>query len=295
MKSKSMKLSNRIYQIVLISIAIIIGIVCLVPLINVIAISFSSSEYVIAGEVKLLPKGFNLESYKYIFGQSAFWSSLWVSIKKVVIGLSLNMILTVTAAYPLSKKDSKFRFRTIFAWFFFFTMLFGGGTLPWYFEIKMLGLLDTIWALVLPGAVNVFGIIILLNFFKQIPPELEEAAKIDGANQWQILFKVYIPLSMGPIATVALINFVGHWNAWFDGIMLITNPENMPLQSYIHTIVSQSVSDIYKYQTGHEFSIMCDQTIKSALITASIIPIILMFPLMQRFLSTGIVMGSTNE
>ena len=135
----------------------------------------------------------------------------------------------------------------------------------------------------------------LLNFYKQIPSELEEAAKIDGANQWQILFRVYIPLSLGPIATVALINFVGHWNAWYDGIMLITNPEHMPLQSYIQTILSQSVSDIYKYQNTPEYMVMCDQTIKSALITSSIIPIILMFPLMQRFLSTGIVMGSVNE
>lgn len=295
MRFKKAKLRQNIYQIVLITIAILLSFICLLPLINIVAISFSHSQYVIAGEVGLIPKGFNLVSYKYIFRQSTFWSSLWVSTKKVVIGLSLNMILSITAAYPLSKSDSKFKHRTLYAWIFFFTMLFSGGTLPWYFEIKMLGLLDTIWALVLPGAVNVFAIIILLNFFKKIPPEIEEAAKVDGANQWQILLRVYVPLSMGPIATVALINFVGHWNAWFDGIMLITNPENMPLQSYIHTVVSQTVSDIYKYQTGTEYSVMCDQTTRAALIVSSIIPIILMFPLMQKFLNTGIVLGSINE
>ncbi|MEG2159047.1 MAG: carbohydrate ABC transporter permease, partial [Clostridia bacterium] len=156
------------------------------------------------------------------------WTSLLITLERVVIGVPLNVILCILCAYPLSKATRQFKFRTPYVWFLFITILFSGGLLPWFFLINSLNMMDTIWALVLPGAVPVFSVILMLNYFRQVPVELEEAAEIDGANQWQILFKIYVPVALPAIATISLFSFVFHWNSWFDGKLLSTDPANLP-------------------------------------------------------------------
>lgn len=267
---------------------------CVLPLLNMLAVSFSDKNAVSAGLVGIFPIGFNLSSYRYVLEKAALWRAFWVTVKRVVLGVSMNVVLAVVTAYPLSKERKAFSFRTFYVWVLFLTILFNGGLIPWYFLIHFMGMMDTIWALVVPGAVPVFNIVLLINFYRQLPKELEEAALMDGASQIKILTKVFIPTSVPAIATITLFSFIWHWNSWFDGMLLMNNPENMPLQSYIQTILIQANTDLYKYRGWEEYAAMGEKTFKAAQIMVSILPLIIVYPFVQRFLTSGIVMGSVK-
>jgi putative aldouronate transport system permease protein len=270
------------------------AILCIIPLIHVAAMSFSSNASAAAGKVTLWPVDFTLNSYNYVAKRAAFWHSMLVSVERVVLGTAINLLLTIMIAYPLSKETKEFRFRSIYTWIFFITMLFGGGLIPWYMVIKQMGLLDKIWALILPGAVPVFSVILLLNFFRQVPKELCEAAFIDGAGHWTTLWKVYVPVSTPALATIALFAMVGHWNSWFDGLILMNKPQNYPLQSYIQTIVVQRSYSMMTREEIQELASISDKTLRAAQIFLGSLPIILVYPFLQKFFVKGIVLGSVK-
>ncbi|WP_139997196.1 carbohydrate ABC transporter permease [Paenibacillus paridis] len=271
-----------------------VAILCIFPLIHIIAVSFSASSAAAAGYVKLWPVDFTLASYEYTASRGEFWQSMWVSIKRLGIGTPLNLLLTILVAYPLSKESHALRFRLIYAWAFFLTMLFNGGLIPWYVTLKEYGLLNSIWALVLPGAVPVFSIILLLNFFREVPKELEEAALIDGAGQWTTLWKIYVPISKPALATLALFAMVEHWNSWFDGLILMGNPSNYPLQSYIQTIViQQNLSNVSRDELL-ALAQISDRTLKASQIFLGSLPIIMAYPFLQKYFVKGIVLGSVK-
>ena len=188
------------------------AIVCLLPIINVLAISFSSSAKASAGLVGLVPLEFNLQSYKYALTKPQFLTSFLTSVERVILGLVINMTCTVLTAYPLSKSSRELKGRNIYAWFMFITMIFSGGLIPQFMVVNQLKLMNTVWALILPGAVPVFNVIILMNFFKQIPKEIQESAMMDGAGHLRILAQLYLPLSLPSLATITLFTVVGHWN-----------------------------------------------------------------------------------
>ncbi|QTH43244.1 carbohydrate ABC transporter permease [Cohnella sp. LGH] len=269
--------------------------VCLLPLIHVLAVSFSSSQAAAAGYVKLWPVQFTLRSYEFVSGKQEFLDSLLITLERVGIGVALNMLLTVLIAYPLSKETSAFRSRTLYAWIFVFTILFSGGLIPLYMIVKDTMIMDSIWALVLPGAVPVFNVILMLNFFRGLPKELEEAAYIDGAGHMTVLWKIYIPLSMASLATVTLFSTVGHWNSWFDGLIFMNSPADYPLQSYLQTVVIQQDLSLFSVKSMERFSEINDQTAKSAQIFLGALPILLLYPFLQRFFIKGIVLGSVKE
>jgi putative aldouronate transport system permease protein len=270
------------------------AILCIIPLIHVAAMSFSSNASAAAGKVTLWPVDFTLNSYNYVAKRAAFWHSMLVSVERVVLGTAINLLLTIMIAYPLSKETKEFRSRSIYTWIFFITMLFGGGLIPWYMVIKQMGLLDKIWALILPGAVPVFSVILLLNFFRQVPKELCEAAFIDGAGHWTTLWKVYVPVSTPALATIALFAMVGHWNSWFDGLILMNKPQNYPLQSYIQTIVVQRTYSMMTREEIQELASISDKTLRAAQIFLGSLPIILVYPFLQKFFVKGIVLGSVK-
>lgn len=270
------------------------AILCIIPLIHVAAMSFSSNASAAAGKVTLWPVDFTLNSYNYVAKRAAFWHSMFVSVERVVLGTAINLLLTIMIAYPLSKETKEFRFRSIYTWVFFITMLFGGGLIPWYMVIRQMGLLDKIWALILPGAVPVFSVILLLNFFRQVPKELCEAAFIDGAGHWTTLWKVYVPVSTPALATIALFAMVGHWNSWFDGLILMNKPQNYPLQSYIQTIVVQRSYSMMTREEIQELASISDKTLRAAQIFLGSLPIILVYPFLQKFFVKGIVLGSVK-
>jgi len=292
MKNKSF--SGKIFMIVNVSILIFLTLICVLPLINVLSISFSSSAAASAGKIKLLPVDFNISSYKYVLSKHEFIISLIVSFKRLFLGVIVNMILTILVAYPLSKDNKTFRSRSIYTWFFLITILFSGGLIPTYMVLRSFGILDTIWALILPGAVPVFNVILLLNFFKEVPIEIEEAAFIDGAGPWLSLLKIYIPLSTPSLATIVLFCAVGHWNSWFDGLIYMNNPSHYPLQSYLQTVIINTDMSRVSASQLKDMALISDRTTKAAQIFIGAIPILCVYPFLQKYFTKGMTLGSVK-
>lgn len=270
---------------------------CVVPILNLLAISFSSSQAIIENKVGLLPVDFTTKAYEYVLNNDKFWTSSLVSLKRVVIGLPLNILMIVLVAYPLSKSDYAFPARKFYVAFMLTVMLFNGGMMPTYFIVAKTGLIDTIWSLLLPGAVPIFSCIVLMNFFRGIPEQLEEAARLDGANQLQIMTKVYLPLSKPSLATVALFSLVQHWNSWFDGLIYSNYTYNYPLQSYLQTLVATNTQALLTgdLKSFMEMMDINDTNMKAAQIFISIIPLMVVYPFLQQYFTTGLTVGSVKE
>lgn len=289
-ESRARRLFNTSNVIVLLLLAFL----CLFPFIHVLAVSFSNKVYVSAGMVTFWPKGFTLASYSFLIRRQAFWNSFGVSIYRTILGGSINVFLIILTAYPLSKDSARLRFRTAYAWFFFVTMLISGGLIPNYLLITSLKLRDTIWALVLPGAVPVYNLILMLSFFRQVPVELEEAAVIDGAGTLRTLFQIYVPVSVPAIATITLFCVVHHWNAWFDGMLYISSPDKLPLQTFLRgAITNLDMSDVSSADWDL-IKLMSDRSLKCAQIVIACIPILCIYPFLQRYFVKGIVLGSVK-
>lgn len=274
----------------------VVGLLCILPLVNVLALSFSSNEAIQAGKVTFWPVEFSTQAYRFVAQKEAFLLSIWVSVKRVGFGLLVNMALTILVAYPLSKEQSQFRMRTAYAWIFVFTILFSGGLVPTYLVVKELGMLDTLWALVLPGAVPIFNVILMLNFFRALPKELMEASFIDGCGHWKLLWKIVLPLSTPSIATVGLFTIVGHWNEWFSGIIYMNDSVHYPLASYLQTvIVNLDISKITDIDDAIYLQSLNDRAVRAAQIFLGALPIFCVYPFLQRYFMTGIVLGSVKE
>lgn len=286
--------SSRLFVVLNYIIIGFLALSCLIPLIHIFAISLSDSAAATGGLVVLWPVNFTLESYAYVARRAAFWHSMLVSVIRVIVGVGLNMIFCIVCAYPLSKEKDQFRFRTVYAWYFFLTMLVSGGLIPLYMVIRQTGLMGTFWALVIPGAVPVYNIILLLNFFRQTPRELEEAAIIDGAGQWRIMWQIFVPTSTAALATVALLSTVYHWNEWFNGILYMKTPDQYPLQSYLRTIVIDMKLTNMGANDWQALALVSDKTVKCAQIFLASIPILLAYPFLQRYFVKGMVLGSVK-
>jgi len=272
-----------------------ITLICLLPIINIVAISFSSKTAAAAGEVAFWPKEFTIAAYKFLLRRTEFWRAMGVTLKRVALGGCLTMLITLLTAYPLSKSESEFRGRTAFTWIFFFTSLFGGGLIPGYILITQLGLMDSIWALVLPAGVQVFNIVVLLNFFRQIPKALEEAAIMDGANHLTILFRIFVPNSLPAIATITLFVVVGHWNSWFDGLLFMNFPENYPLQTFLQTMIIGKDFSIISWSDVIGRNEISEKTVQSAQIFIGALPIMMVYPFLQNYFVKGLIIGSVKE
>ncbi|MGO4499516.1 carbohydrate ABC transporter permease [Paenibacillus sp. 2RAB27] len=272
-----------------------LSVLCVLPLIHLLAMSLSSNNAVATGSVTFWPVEFTWKSYQFIMDKPEFMASFIISIKRVVLGVIVNMVLTILVAYPLSKEAASFKGRTVYVWIFVFTMLFSGGIIPIYMTMRSLGLLDTIWALILTHAVPVYNVVILLNFFRALPKELEEAALMDGAGQWRILWNIYLPLSTPSLATLTLFATVSHWNSWFDGILFMNSPSHYPLQSYLYTVVV-GLDTLIKSNTDLEMlALISDRTARAAQIFLGAIPILVIYPFLQRYFTKGIILGSVKE
>jgi putative aldouronate transport system permease protein len=272
----------------------LLGLLCLFPLLHILALSFSSATAAASGKVTVWPIDFTALSYQFVLNNPAFGKSFLISLLRVLVGTPINMILTILVAYPLSRSRSEFRARDYFAWFFIITILFSGGLIPWYMVISQTGLIDNFWALIIPGALPIFNVILLANSFRSIPKELEEAATMDGAGHWSILFEILLPMSVPVLATVTLFVMVGHWNAWFDGLILMNSPDKYPLQSYLQTVV---VNADPRMLTEHDLAllkIISDRTTRAAQIFIAMVPILIVYPFLQRYFTTGIKLGSVK-
>lgn len=269
----------------------ILAVICLVPFLHIVAVSFSDAASNAAGNIGILPVGFQLDAYREIFSDGEVLRAFGITVLRMILGTLWSMFLTVCAAYPLSLPKGEFYGRQFFVVFFFISMLFSGGAIPYYILIKDLGLIDTLWALVL-GGVPVGNTIILMNFFRTLPRGLYESAQLDGASHWTILSRIYLPLAKPSLATLSLFCLVGHWNDWYSGLVYMKNTENYPLQTYIYSMMQSSASFA---DSAIKETVAPRQAVIAALICVSMIPILIAFPFLQKNLKTGLVLGSVKE
>ena len=290
--------SRRLCVVVIYIFLALTALTCLLPFVNLLAISLSEGKYVAAGAVKLWPKGFNLSSYKFILQKAEFFRAFSISLVRTVLGVALNIGFIVLTAYPLSKSVTSFKGKKIYSWIFIGAMLFVPTLVPTYMVIRSLGLLDTLWALVLPTALPVFNMILMMNFFRELPHELEEASFMDGAGHWTILWKVYIPLSKPAIATVTLFCVVAHWNAWFDGMLYMNTTAKYPLQSYLQTVTVNAQQLLSKSGANPNMasliSLINNDTAKAAQLFLAMVPIFIIYPFLQKYFTTGLTAGSVK-
>jgi len=283
--------STLIYLIVT-----VMALSCLLPLINMVAISFSDNAAASANLVGLVPVNFTLVSYNKLVGESQFIRSFIISVIRVVLGTSINILLILTMAYPLSKTRQEFKSHDIYMNLLIFAMLFSGGMIPLYLTVKNLRLSDSIWALILPGAVPIFSVILLMNFFRGVPKSLEEAALIDGAGVWTVLFRIFVPVSLPAIATVTLFAVVGHWNDYLSALIYIKNAEDYPLMTYIQQLSTAiDISTETDPEKIEEYLKISSRTLNAAKIVVATVPILCIYPFLQKYFVSGIVIGSVKE
>ena len=280
-----MKRKYNVVDVIIITFLMILTLTCLIPILNTLAMSFSDKTSAALGQVTFYPVNFTTAAYVEMFQDNRFFTAFGVSVLRVLLGTTINLVLSIMMAYPLSKKPSEFRFRNVYMWILVFTMMFNGGLVPTFLVVNQMHLIDTIWALVLPCAVNVFNTIILMNFYKEgIPNALEEAARVDGAGPWTILLRVIIPLAKPSIATIALFSVVFHWNSFFDGKIYINSPLNQPLQTYIQSLTVQVSPQTLANMTPDEIIRKMEVssiTFNSAKAFVSMIPILAIYPFLQ--------------
>lgn len=264
-----------------------------VPLINIIAQSLSSPGDVIAGRVGLWPVNFNINAYKEVFASSLLIGGYFNSILYTVVGTGVNILLTVMAAYPLSRHD--FAGRGIMTGLFVFTMIFTAPLIPTYLNVRSLGLLDSIWAMVLPGAISVYNMIIARTFFQNsIPGEMIEAAELDGANDIQIMLQLVLPLSKSILAVLVLFYAVTHWNAYFDAFIYLSSESKFPLQVVLRNVLANAtlIEQMANISNEQASRLAMVEVLKYAIIVFGSIPVICLYPFVQRHFVKGVMIGS---
>ncbi|WP_405079109.1 carbohydrate ABC transporter permease [Paenibacillus chitinolyticus] len=273
----------------------LVSLIVLYPLVFVLVASFSSPEAVMRGEVWLWPKDITWMGYTKIFQNNEILTGYLNTIVYTVVGTAINLILSVAAAYPLSRKD--FAGRNAISALMVFTMFFSGGMVPTYLLVKNLGMLNTMWALIIPGAVSVYNIIIMRTFFQSsIPGEMQEAASIDGCSNLGILWKIVLPLSMPIIAVMILFYSVGHWNSYFSGLMYLTDRDKYPLQLFLREILIQGQMQemLGVGDDSHARNVMEGEAIKYAVVIVANLPVLMLYPFLQRYFVKGVMIGSVK-
>lgn len=282
-------------QVVLVAIVILVSLTCVVPFLNIIAMSLSSKSAILGSRVTLWPVEFTTDTYKYLFNNKDMMYSMRYTVLVTVIYTALAMLMTILMAYPLTKK--RLKGRKFFSFLALFTMYFSGGTIPIYLNIKELGLLDTMWALIIPGVLSTYNMIIMKSFFTSIPDSLEEAATIDGANDFQILVQVYLPLSLASIATLTLFYAVGKWNSFQDALYYIQTKSLQPLQLKLYNAIkgAESAVDTAAAEGGANAAANdAAESIKYATIIFATLPILVVYPFVQRYFVSGVTIGAVK-
>ncbi|MBO9610444.1 MAG: carbohydrate ABC transporter permease [Paenibacillaceae bacterium] len=272
----------------------LLALVTFIPIWHVVNVSISSSRSVLGARLMMWPQEVSLDSYRFIFRNDVLLRSFGITAFITIVGTALNLLFTTSGAYVLSKRELPGA--SFFLLLIVITMLFSAGIIPGYMLIRSLGLLNSVWAMILPGLVSAFNLILMRNFFWSVPESLTESAKIDGAGELRILLQVMIPLSVPAIATIGLFYAVGHWNEFFRGVFYINDSSKWPLQVLMRNIVSQAdmselgVSNQQMYG-GAKLNVL---TIQSATIVAATLPIVCAYPFLQKYFAKGIMLGAVK-
>ncbi len=290
-------IKNRMIDAVIYIILLILALSCLIPVYHIFVLSLSDKYAIAANRVTFWPIGFQTYAYERIFTDGRTLRAMMVSVGRTVIGTVLNMIILVLAAYPLSLEREELKGRDFLMWFLYIPAFFGGGLIPTYLQMKNLHLVNNPLVLIINGGLFTVGnSIILLNFFRNLPKGLSESAKMDGATHFDILFRIFIPLSKASLATLTLFNMVGLWNEWFNGMIYLNDMDWYPLQTLLQQKISNPIDPTKMTKEELELAMkLSDRTLISAQIFVSTVPIMLVYPFLQKYFMTGIVLGSVKE
>jgi len=271
---------------------LLVSIVTLYPFWHVLMYSLSDPKLAMGGGLFLWMKGFSLTSYELLLQSKGIYTAYGNSIFRLVIGTAINVLLTAMLAYPLSIR--RFVGRYTITLLIFFTMLFSGGMIPTYLIVKELGLIDSIWSLIIPGALSAWNLIILKNYFQSLPAELEESANIDGAAPIRILFSIILPVSGPVIAAIALFYGVAHWNSFFDAILYINSDAKQVLQVFLRTMLqSSSLQQVQGSENlASSIGLVTEESVKMATVVVSVIPMLIVYPFLQKYYVKGVMVGS---
>jgi len=281
-------LSARIIQIVLILILAIVSFVALVPILHVLATSLSSPTAALQSRFLLFPREITLDAYRFILSASSFWNSMGVSLRITIVGTFLRILVTFMLAYALAHRDLPGA--KVMSYAVLFTMIFNAGMIPTFMTVVGYGLRNTLWALMLPTLIDPFNLIIIRTFISNIPKEIEESAKIDGCNDVRILFTIIVPLSMAAIATFSLFYAVALWNAFFDAILYISDPDLFPVQVLLRQVIMQGAG----MDSAADDIFVPPRTVRMAVIIASTLPIMMVYPFIQKHFAKGVMLGSVK-
>jgi putative aldouronate transport system permease protein len=273
---------------------ILITLLCIYPVWYMLVVSFSDKSAVAAGHVFLWPKDFTVAAYRLILDDIQFFKSFGISVARVILGTITTFVVVVLMAYPLSKTSREFKPRNIIMWILIFAMLFNGGLVPWYMTMKALGLTNNIWGLVLGGGLPVFNVILVMNFFRNLPKELEESAIMDGAGPWRILLNIFLPLSKPVLATILVFTIVYHWNEFFQAMVLMTKNDQYPLQTYIRSLTVVTDLSNMDAESAKLLTSTSNQTLNAAKIFISMLPLLVIYPFFQKYFVKGITLGSVK-
>ncbi|MFD1955524.1 carbohydrate ABC transporter permease [Paenibacillus thailandensis] len=284
--------ANRIFDTFIVIVIALSVLVCLAPFLHILAISFSSSGPIMSGKVSLFPVEWNLGAYRQVFSDVSMIRSLGFTVLLTAIFTVMCMAMTIFAGYPLSKRNLKGRKTLMFI--IMVTMFFSGGIIPEYILIRNLHLLDSMGALILPGLISPFYLIILISFFQNIPDSLEESAEIDGSSHFRTLASIILPLSLPVIATLSLFYAVGRWNGFQDTLMYISSPELYPLQLKLYQLIQNNmVSDLTQVEGTHMAALM-PESLKAASVIFATVPILIVYPWLQRYFVSGVMLGAVK-
>jgi putative aldouronate transport system permease protein len=283
---------RRVFVVVNAIILTGVVIVTLYPFLNIVARSMSDQAYIIAGEVSLLPKGFNLASYEHVMSDAMFWRNYRNTVFYTAVATAVALVLTTTYAYVLSKKHIKGR--NFLIGIAVFTMFFNGGLIPNYILVTSLGLKNSVWAIALPNAISVFNLLVMKAFFESLPLELEEAGAVDGLNTYGILLRIVLPLSKAIVATMFLFYAVSFWNSWFSAFLYMDRQELFPVTVYLRNLIAGSTGAENAGAISETDEAQVDATIKSVTIVLTTLPILAVYPFIQRYFVSGITLGAVK-
>jgi putative aldouronate transport system permease protein len=281
----------RLFQAVNAVILTAVVVITLFPFINILARSLSEENFIRTGQVSLLPRGFNLTTYKVVTSDPVFWNNYRNTVVYTVVATAISMVLTTCYAYVLSKKHLKGR--GFLVGIAVFTMFFNGGLIPNYVLISGLGLRNSLWAIVLPNAISVFNLLVMKAFFESLPIELEEAGAVDGLGTYGILLRIVLPLSKAVIATMILFYAVMFWNSWFPAFLYLDRSDLFPVTVYLRNLIAGSTggSDL---STPSETALQIGSNIQAVTIVLTVLPVMLVYPFIQRYFVSGVMLGAVK-
>ena len=273
----------------------ILALTCLLPMIHVLAVSFSDAASAGANKVTFWPMGFNTAAYELVFRNAVFGRSFLISVIRTLVGTVISLLCTILVAYPLSKEKEELWGRNVLRWIFIIPMLINGGIVPGFILIRNLGLINSIWALILPGCVPSMYIVMMMNFFRGINTGLLDSARIDGADEFTILLRIMLPLSGASMAPIVLFTMVNYWNEWFGGLIFMSERSMWPLQTLLQQMMKSMDMTGFSSSDITMLSKLSDRSFRSAEIIIATVPIMCVYPFMQRFFISGITLGSVKE